>query len=55
MGKIPVAILAILVIWIGVWLTVDVNLTSIHGLYRDRLASAFLIGKNTDGDVEIEA
>ena len=34
--------------------TVDINLTSIHGLYRDRLASAFLIGKNTKGDVTVE-
>lgn len=36
------------------WLTIDVNLTSIHGLYRDRLASAFLIGKDTRGDIGIE-
>ena len=42
------------VIWLGCWLTVDVNLTSIHGLYRDRLASAFLVGKDTKGDVDIE-
>jgi len=48
-----VALLAVLV-WLGCWLTVDVNLTSIHGLYRDRLASAFLIGKDTEGDVDIE-
>lgn len=37
-----------------VWLTVDVNLTSIHGLYRDRLASAFLVGVDTEGYVDIE-
>ena len=43
-----------LVIWLGCWLTVDVNLTSIHGLYRDRLASAFLVGKDTKGDIDIE-
>ena len=34
--------------------TVDINLTSIHGLYRDRLASAFLVGADTKGDVDIE-
>ena len=42
------------VIWLGCWLTVDVNLTSIHGLYRDRLASAFLVGQDTKGDINIE-
>ena len=42
------------VIWLACWLTVDVNLTSIHGLYRDRLASAFLVGEDTRGDVDIE-
>lgn len=42
------------VIWLGCWLTVDVNLTSIHGLYRDRLASAFLVGRDTRGDIDIE-
>ena len=26
------------------WFAVDVNLTSVHGLYRDRLASAYLVG-----------
>ncbi len=36
------------------WASVDVNLTSIHGLYRDRLASAFLVGVDTKGDVDIE-
>ena len=46
--------LLMVVIWLGCWLTVDVNLTSIHGLYRDRLASAFLVGKNTKGDIDIE-
>lgn len=48
-----ISLLAIL-IWLGCWLTVDVNLTSVHGLYRDRLASAFLIGKDTKGDIDIE-
>ncbi|RZS56913.1 hypothetical protein EV685_1469 [Sphaerotilus mobilis] len=43
-----------LLLWLACWLTVDVNLTSIHGLYRDRLASAFLIGADTTGDVDIE-
>lgn len=41
-------------IWIFCWLAVDVNLTSINGLYRDRLASAFLVGVDTRGDVDIE-
>jgi hypothetical protein len=43
-----------LVLWGFCWLTVDVNLTSIHGLYRDRLASTFLVGADTEGDVDIE-
>lgn len=47
--------LLLVVIWLGCWLTVDVNLTSIHGLYRDRLASAFLVGRDTKGDIDIEA
>jgi hypothetical protein len=38
------------VIGLGCWLVVDVNLTSIHGLYRDRLASAFLVGLDAKGD-----
>lgn len=42
------------VTWFACWFTVDVNLTSIHGLYRDRLASAFLVGQDTHGDVDIE-
>ena len=41
-------------VWLFCWLTVDVNLTSINGLYRDRLASAFLVGVDTRGDVDIE-
>jgi len=36
------------------WLAVDVNQTSINGLYRDRLASAYLIGEDTTGDIDIE-
>jgi hypothetical protein len=48
-----VTLLAV-VIWLGCWLTVDVNLTSAHGLYRDRLASAFLIRGNSNGEVTIE-
>jgi hypothetical protein len=48
-----VSLLAV-VIWLLWWLTVDVNLTSIHGLYRDRLASAFLVGKDTKGHIGIE-
>ena len=42
------------VLLLGTSFTVDVNLTSVHGLYRDRLASAYLVGENTDGDVGIE-
>ena len=42
------------VIWLGCWLTVDVNLTSAHSLYRDRIASAFLIRANAEGEVTIE-
>jgi hypothetical protein len=47
---------AILVIelWLFCRLVVDVNRTSIHGLYRDRLASAYLVGRDTEGDVDIE-
>jgi hypothetical protein len=41
-------------IWLFCWLAVDINLTSVHGLYRDRLASAYLVGLNTTGDVDIE-
>jgi hypothetical protein len=48
-----IALLA-LVILVGCWLSVDVNLTSIHGLYRDRLASAFLVGKITAGNVGVD-
>ncbi len=36
------------------WLLVDINQTSIHGLYRDRLAAAFLLGAGRDGKVAIE-
>ncbi len=32
------------VIWFFCWWAVDINLTSVLGLYRDRLASAYLIG-----------
>ena len=48
-----VTLLAV-VIWLGCWLTVDVNLTSAHSLYRDRIASAFLIRRNAKGEVAIE-
>ena len=41
-------------IWLFCWLAVDINLTSVHGLYRDRLAAAFLVGDDTEGDVDIE-
>jgi hypothetical protein len=42
------------VLWLYSWLTVDVNLTSLSGFYRDRLASAYLVGQNTSNDVDIE-
>lgn len=48
-----VAVLAI-ELWFLFWLTLDINLTSIHGLYRDRLATAFLVGEDTKGDIDIE-
>ena len=41
-------------IWLYCRLTVDINLTSLHGLYRDRLASAFLLGLNSRNEVDIE-
>ena len=41
-------------IWFFCWLLVDVNLTSIHALYRDRLASAYLMGRDAKGEVDIE-
>lgn len=41
-------------LWLYCRLVVDVNRTSIHGLYRDRLASAYLVGQDTAGDVDIE-
>ncbi len=41
-------------IWIYCRIVVDINWTSIHGLYRDRLASAYLVGHDTRGDVAIE-
>jgi hypothetical protein len=47
-------LLSAFVILLGCWIAVDVNVTSIHALYRDRLASAFLVGRNTKGGVDIE-
>ena len=41
-------------IWLYCRLTVDINLTSLHGLYRDRLASAFLLGLDSRNEVAIE-
>jgi hypothetical protein len=41
-------------IWLFCWFAVDINLTSVHGLYRDRLAAAYLVGEDTRGDVDIE-
>jgi len=41
-------------LWLFSWLSVDINLTSVNGFYRDRLAAAYLVGQNTRGDVDIE-
>jgi hypothetical protein len=41
-------------VWAFCFLAVDVNLTSVLGLYRDRLATAYLVGEDTSGDVDIE-
>jgi hypothetical protein len=41
-------------VWFFGWLTVDINQTSMHALYRDRLASAFLLGVNARGEADIE-
>lgn len=43
-----------LILWAYCWFLVDVNSTSIHALYRDRLASTFLIGIDKNGSVDIE-
>jgi hypothetical protein len=40
-------------LWLFCRLVLDVNQTSIHGLYRDRLASAYLMGLDIEGDVGI--
>lgn len=42
-----IALLAFAV-WLFCWLSVDINLTSVHGFYRDRLAAAYLVGVDTD-------
>jgi hypothetical protein len=42
------------VLWLFSWLSVDINLTSVNGFYRDRLASSYLVGRNTDDEVDIE-
>ncbi len=41
-------------LWAYVWIAVDPNRTSLHRLYRDRLAAAFLVGEDTGGDVDVE-
>jgi len=41
-------------LWVFAWITIDINLSSVHGLYRDRLASAFLVGEDAEGDVGVE-
>lgn len=43
-----------IVVWAYGWLAVDPNRTSLHGMYRDRLAAAYLVGADTKGDVDIE-
>jgi hypothetical protein len=45
---------AMVEIWLFCKLVLDVNLTSVHGLYRDRLASAYLVGEDLGGRVDIE-
>mgnify|MGYP006102084705 FL=1 len=47
-------LILMLEIYLFCWLVVDVNWTSIHSLYRDRLASAYLTGVDSKGDVAIE-
>ena len=41
-------------LWVFCRLIVDVNRTAFHGLYRDRLAAAYLVGLDTKGDIGIE-
>jgi len=41
-------------IWVFCRVAVDINLTSISGLYRDRLVQAFLVGKSDGKDVEVK-
>ncbi|MCB0289945.1 MAG: patatin-like phospholipase family protein [Calditrichaeota bacterium] len=54
-GEAITVLLLAVATWLFCWLFVDINFTSIHGVYRDRLASAFLVTKNRDsGRVEIE-
>ena len=53
----PVIGLASLVaieLWLFCRFLLDINQTSIHGLYRDRLASAYLVGVDTKDDIDIE-
>ncbi len=40
-------------LWVFCRLVVDINLTSIHGLYRDRLAAAYLMGLDAKGGVTV--
>ncbi len=48
------ALMLAALLWAYVWIAVDPNRTSLHRLYRDRLATAFLVGKDTEGDVDVE-
>jgi hypothetical protein len=46
-----IAAAALVLIIYGIW-AVDVNLTSLHGFYRDRISGAYLFCGNTDGQVQ---
>lgn len=39
---------------IGLAMLIDINATSLHGLYRDRISKAFMVGLGTEGDIEPE-
>ena len=43
-----------LVIWFFSWAALDINLTSFHGVYRDRLAEAYLVGVDKDTRLDPE-
>ena len=39
---------------VAVALVIDINATSLHGLYRDRITKAFMVGQDTEGNIEPE-